>query len=249
MITDSFVKDSPPITSPEAFIGRRPHLFDTFILTFSHEIMDHALSAFSCETVDHIGSVRGKTPIYAFTHNGNRFGLFQIFVGASMAANAVIELNAFSGATNFVMFGSCGSLDGEKTRGKYIVPTKAYRDEGTSYHYAPPADYIDIKNADKVASIFEELGVPCVKGGVWTTDAFYRETVAEMEKRRSEGCVAVDMELSGVQAVCDFHGFELYDFLSSGDVLDAPVYTPEGLHEANHDLEKLYLALKIAERL
>ena len=31
-----------------------------------------------------------------------------------------------------------------------MVPTDAYRDEGTSYHYAPASDYIEIKNADVV---------------------------------------------------------------------------------------------------
>ena len=51
------------------------------------------------------------------------------------------------------MFGSCGSLEGERTRGKYIVPTEAYRGEGASYYYAPPADYIAIKTADKLAAI------------------------------------------------------------------------------------------------
>lgn len=43
-----------------------------------------------------------------------------------------------------------------------------------------------------------------------------------MEKRKSEGCIAVEMECAGVQAVCDFRGLELYNFLFSGDLLDAP---------------------------
>ena len=81
------------------------------------------------------------------------------------------------------------------------------------------------------------------------TDAFYRETRALTEARRAEGCIAVEMELAGVQAVCDFHGFELYDFLVTGDVLDAPEYRIAALHSANHDLDKLWIALEIAKRI
>jgi purine-nucleoside phosphorylase len=93
------------------------------------------------------------------------------------------------------------------------------------------------------------LRLPYVKGRVWTTDAFYRETRDQVAARQKEGCIAVDMEVSGVQAVCDFHGFELYDFLVTGDILDAPVYENEGLQSANHDLDKLDIALEIAKRI
>ena len=130
-----------------------------------------------------------------------------------------------------------------------MIPSEAYRDEGLSYHYAPPADYIRIRNADRLAEIFSELGLPWVKGRVWTTDAVYRETRNKVKARQAEGCIAVEMELAGVQAVCDFHGFELWDFLVTGDVLDAPQYDPSGLPGANHDLDKLWIALEIAKRI
>lgn len=68
-----------------------------------------------------------------------------------------------------------------------------------------------------------------------------------MEQRKQEGCLAVEMELAGLQAVCDYHGFELYDFLVTGDVVDQQDYTPEGLYEANHSMDKFYVALEIAE--
>ena len=43
-----------------------------------------------------------------------------------------------------------------------MVPTEAYRDEGTSYHYAPASDYITVKNSDKVAAFMEQAGLPIV---------------------------------------------------------------------------------------
>lgn len=74
----------------------------------------------------------------------------------------------------FILFDSAGSLDKEKTKEKYVIPYEAYRDEGMSYHYAPPQNYIQIKNVEVIEDIFRTLDLPYVKGRVWTTDAIYR---------------------------------------------------------------------------
>ena len=58
-----------------------------------------------------------------------------------------------------------------------------------SYHYAPPADYIKIRNADSLARLFSDKGHPYVEGRVWTTDAIYRETRGQVEQRKQEGCL------------------------------------------------------------
>lgn len=100
-----------------------------------------------------------------------------------------------------------------------------------------------------VKAIFDELKLPNVLGKVWTTDAIYRETKAKFDARKREGCIAVEMELAGVQAVCDFYGWELYDFLVTGDVLDQEVYDVSGLADANHNMDKLYVAIEMAKRI
>ena len=97
--------------------------------------------------------------------------------------------------------------------------------------------------------LFIEKKFPYVTGRVWTTDALYRETRDQVRKRKAEGCLAVEMELAGVQAVCDFHGWSLYDYLITGDVLDTPEYSHEGLSGANHTLTHFDLAMEIAKRL
>lgn len=170
-------------------------------------------------------------------------------IGSALAGGTVAEVNHITGATRFVMFGSCGSLDADKTTGKFIVPTQAYRGEGLSYYFAEAQDYINIKNSDRLAEIFSEIKVPYVQGRIWTTDSMLRETVNLVNKRKSEGCIAVEMEVAGVQAVCDFYGFELYDFLAAGDVLVEGDYTIDELSDANHNLDKLLVALQIIERI
>lgn len=113
----------------------------------------------------------------------------------------------------------------------------------------PASDYIAIENASKVADIFASCNIPYVEGRVWTTDAIFRETKNLFQKRRAEGCIAVEMELAGVQAVCTFHTLELYNFLMTGDILDQPDYEVGELCMANHSLAKFAIALLIAEKI
>ena len=153
----------------------------------------------------------------------------------------------------FIMFGGAGCLDKDIARGKIMIPTEAYRDEGTSYHYAPAADYITLKNSHIVADFMKEANIPCVLGKTWTTDAIYRETRGNYEKRKQDGCIAVEMECAAVQAVCDFRGVELYNFLKSGDLLDAPKWDPRydfgggcSQHGSQHDPRYFLMALELA---
>ena len=37
-------------------------------------------------------------------------------------------------------------------------------------------------------------------------------------------CIAVEMELAGVQSVCDFDNLKLYAFFEAGDILDTNGY-------------------------
>ena len=248
MITDSFDNNSKAVISPESF---RPKEFfaDTAILTFSHEIIDAVLAKYPHEQVSKIQGVNGQNPVWLVHAEGISFILYMVAMSSALAATDVIELNCYTGPYRFIIFGSAGSLDSNATQGRYVIPTEAYRDEGMSYHYAPPADYIKIKNAQKIVYLFEQLRIPYVSGRVWTTDALYRETIDQINKRKNEGCIAVEMELAGVQAVCDFHGFELYSFLQTGDSLDKEDYSPDGLYEANHSIEKFDIALEIAKNI
>ena len=249
MITDSFDNKTEPILSLRDFYGEPGSGHEICLVIFSKVVFEHILASFACEKTAHIASCGGGTDIYSLHYDGMDIAFYLSQTGSVMAAQWVIEANYLTGARKFIMFGSAGSLDEEKTTGKFVIPTEAYRDEGMSYHYAPPSDYITIRNHERLAGLFDELSLPHVEGRIWTTDAFCRETVGQIAKRRAEGCIAVEMEVAGVQAVCDFHSFELYDFLVTGDVLSTTEYRVEGLHAANHSLDKLYIALEIAKRI
>ena len=249
MIIHSYDDKTEPIIGLRDFYGERGSGYKTCVATFSKVIFEALLEMSDKKEIARVGSANGGVPIYSLVSGGEKIAFYMCPVSSTMAAQTFIEANWLTGAKNLVLFGSCGSLAPEATDGKFIIPTEAYRDEGMSYHYAPPADYIKIRNADRLAAIFDELGLPYVKGRVWTTDAMLRETKGLLAARRSEGCIAVEMEAAGVQAVCDFYGFELWDFLAAGDVLSENEYRVEGLSAANHSLDKLFIALEVAKRI
>ena len=151
-----------------------------------------------------------------------------------------------------VIFGTCGTLDRSIPRNKLIVPTAAYRDEGTSYHYMEPSDYLEMQKHKTVCEILDLLGVGYVVGKTWTTDAFYRETMEEIDLRRSEGCIAVEMELSACQAVSNYAGIDLYAFLYRADNLDADSWEKgqrDSLLSKDERLKILNVAFEIAKRI
>lgn len=249
MIIDSYDVNSEPIVKLEHFYGEKRHLVKKCILLFSKIIYEYMLETFPCRQIAEVSACNGNIPVWSFEYEGETIAFYLTPIGSTLAAGTLAEVNHLTGASIFIMFGSCGSLNKEATDGKFIVPTQAYRGEGLSYYFAKPQDYIKIKNADKLVEFFTEWKLPYVQGRVWTTDCMLRETVNLVNKRKQEGCIAVEMELAGVQAICDFYKFELYNFLVSGDVLIEGSYETDGLSAANHDLDKLFLALQIARSI
>lgn len=193
----------------------------------------------------------GRTiPVYKLQWRGHEIGIFHTMMGGP-AAVCLQESVLARGCRKLLYYGNCGVLCKEIAAGHLIVPSAAYRDEGTSYHYLPAGDYVEIPTCRRMAEIMEELHLPCVTGRVWTTDAFYRETRRNMEARRAEGCIAVDMECASVMAAGQFRGAEIYQFLYADDCLDGEAWDPRTLGarpDSTHE-EYLRLALEIAVRL
>ena len=82
------------------------------------------------------------------------------------------------------------------------------RGEGTSYAYLPPSLYVE-GDAELVAAVATELwrsGIEAIRGGVWTTDAPFRETRAAIAAAQAEGLKAVEMEVAGLYAFAQARG-------------------------------------------
>lgn len=249
MITNTF--DPNPTAKLNPFINQDAIKVDACIITFSYIIEKFVTEAYDCEKIGESKSVTGNTPIYLIKYNNKKFAFFKSFVGAPAAAASVEDTRAVFSTDKYVLFGGCGCLDREIARGKVMIPTSAYRDEGTSYHYAPAADYIEIPGYTEVEAFMKDNEIPYVTGKTWTTDAIFRETDDNFAKRKADGCISVEMECAGVQAVCAFRGLKLFVFFTSGDLLDSPKWdmrAKEGqIKDTQHDSGHFDIAIGLAD--
>lgn len=251
MITDTFDNVTEEIIKVHR--NKDAKKVDVCILTFSHVILKYVLENYECSKIGDLYSANGANPVYGFEYEGKYFAVYMSYVGAPGCVGDMEDTLALINTDKYVVFGGAGCLNKEIARGKVMVPTAAYRDEGTSYHYAPASDYITVKNADAVASFMEAAGLPFVKGKTWTTDAIYRETRGNFEKRKNEGCISVEMECAAVQAMCDFRNLNAYFFFTSGDLLDAPEWDARmkknQMKHTQHDAGHFDIALELARHI
>ena len=152
MITDCYDISTEPMMTLKDFYGEPQHLVDICLIIFSIEIHNHLLHTYECEQIAVLRSCNGNTPVYKLNYKGIEVAFYLTAIGSAMASGLCHDTSWVTGATKFIMFGSCGSLDREQTEGKFIIPTESYRGEGCSYYYAPPADYITIRSSAKLSA-------------------------------------------------------------------------------------------------
>ena len=141
------------------------------------------------------------TDLYAFTHEGARFGVIGCAVGAAFAVLVAEELFA-SGCELLISVTSAGQIARIGDPPYFVLIEKALRDEGTSYHYLPPADFSHI--APELLSMLGDAFLPAPVavhcGATWTTDAPFRETATAIGRCRDLGVMAVEMEAAALYA-------------------------------------------------
>lgn len=159
--------------------------------------------------IHHIYEIRYKRKRLSFLHPG---------VGAPHAA-AMLEQSIALGCKKFIVCGGAGVIEKNLHVGHVIVPTSAIRDEGTSYHYLPPAR--EIKSSPKAVAAIEQIlmqkGIKYELSKTWTTDAPYRETKKKVQLRCREGCLTVEMEAAALFSIAQFRGVTLGQILYAGD--------------------------------
>lgn len=173
-----------------------------------------------------VSMITGDFPIWVGEHRGVPVALAEVPVGAP-AAVIVFEHLLLFGVRAAVATGCCGGLI-HFEEGEFVVPTRALRDEGTSYHYLPASRwvYLDSGLRQACALAVEAAGLAVVAGATWTTDAFLRETPAVIAARRDEGCQVVDMECAALAAAAQFRGARFAQIL----------FTADTLADADHDV-------------
>lgn len=219
------------VLKPEYTVMQSTEAFPEIVLAeFSYQMIQNIVKKYNGHIINEIQAVTGNVPIYKFTYNGKDVGIYNTMIGAPAAA-ACLEDVIQMGAKKIMFCGECGVLDKEIADGKIIIPEVAVRDEGTSYHYYPSSDEIEMDphSVEVIESTLSDLKVPYIKGKIWTTDASYRETVSKVHNRREMGCIAVDMECSAMIAVAKLRKVQFAQFVYACDNLDSDVWDRRGL--------------------
>ena len=148
------------------------------------------------------------TNMYSFKIDDFRCGIIPRTIGGPYAV-LIAEQMRVSGAQVIIGLTSAGRLSPSMSLPSLVVATGAIRDEGTSYHYLPPAEVVDVpcELANILASELKVLPLPVLSGILWTTDAPYRETESQLSNHAKAGVLAVEMQAASLFAFSAAHGF------------------------------------------
>lgn len=150
-------------------------------------------------------------------------------VGAPFAVLVAEQLFA-SGCRLLVSLTSAGQIVPAGRLPYFVIIDRALRDEGTSYHYAVPAEFApaDPGLVAMASRALAERGLDAVVGASWTTDAPFRETADAIASARSKGVLAVEMEAAA-----------LYTFArATGVAVLCLAHVTNTMGQADEDFEK-----------
>ncbi len=159
----------------------------------------------------HVQSVRAARPepdwacyhttLLSWDSAQGRIGIVPYTVGAAFAVLVAEQLFA-SGCRLLINLTSAGQLADLGPPPYFVVIDRALRDEGTSYHYAPPSEYSHADPAliDALWPALSTATGSLHRGGSWTTDAPFRETEAAIAAQRARGLLLVEMETAALYA-------------------------------------------------
>jgi uridine phosphorylase len=153
------------------------------------------------------------TVLETFVQDEIEFGLIGRVVGAPFAVLVAEELFA-CGCQLLISITSAGQILPVGQPPYMVLIDKALRDEGTSYHYLPPAPYsaLDQTLREMLSAHWDHKRLPLHIGAGWTTDAPFRETEALIAQRRAEGILAVEMEAAALYALAEARQFQIICF-------------------------------------
>ena len=189
------------------------------VFAFAGDAVDRYAEAHSAKVVGYFDSITKQYPVYEIVVDGQEICLMQAPAGAPAAAQILDWLISY-GVREVISCGSCGVLT-DLEEDTFLIPYKALRDEGTSYHYLPPARFVDISMTARAAieKTMNDQNLFHREVITWSTDGFYRETKKKVEHRKSEGCEAVEMECAALAACAESRSAVFGELLFTADTL------------------------------
>ena len=220
---------------------------------FSRHLFYDVVEKFSCKEVGYVSCANVEREIFILRYKDIEITFFMAGVSGPWISCDIEQLST-QGVEKFIIFGNCGVLDSSIEDCSIIIPTKGFREEGTSYHYLPESDTVDMnpKYIDEFIEILNEYNFDHTKGYTWTTDAFFRETPDKIKYFKENGAVCVEMEGTVIASVCKRLNLDYFTFYYAGDNLDSVEWDERSLHGLSNFDKKtqvMTLALELALKL
>ncbi|MFW6014342.1 MAG: nucleoside phosphorylase [Candidatus Nanoarchaeia archaeon] len=165
-------------------------------------------------------------------------------IGAPTTIALFEELIAY-GVKNFISIGNAGGISADVNIGDIVVCEKAIRDEGVSYHYVPASKYAQSSlNMTRILKeVLSNKNIDFCSGVSWTTDAFFRETIEEVEHYQKEDVLTVEMEASALFAVAEYRNVNISVLFTISDSLAKLKWDPKWhAPEVKYSYKKLFEA-------
>ena len=193
--------DNPQAVIMPTHEGLDVHLPEKCVYAFLEDEIDRFAKAAGAKQVASFVSATKIYPVYVLEHQREEICLAQAPVGSAPAAQFMDWLIGY-GVKKIISAGSCGVLV-DMEENAFLIPTKALRDEGTSYHYVAPSRFIEVDRLALTAieTVLKQASIPYQEVMTWSTDGFYRETPDKVAYRIEEGCSVVEMECASLAAV------------------------------------------------
>jgi len=143
------------------------------------------------------------------------------------ATAVVIEELAAIGVERIVAVDLAASLSPEVRSGTVFLTSDAICADGTSPHYAA-SGVVEVGPdlSARLAAALARRNVPFTAGRVWSTDAVYRETAAEVRRSAAQGALVADMETAALLACGRALGVQAASALVVADTLFEEEWRP-----------------------
>ena len=242
---------SRPIVTPQEHVAyfRQQGLIPDFpipesvIFCYEGNLLNRITKA---EKVEQVHGVGGG--FYLLTETDNRVAVSGNNGIGAPGVSMLLEIYIELGVKRFINVGIAGGLQTTSHIGDVVVCTSAIRDEGVSYHYLedPSAPALPSENlTDALKQTLKYDGIRYTQGPTWTIDAFFRETVGEIQHYQQEGVVTVEMEAAALFAISTLRGVDMASGFVISDLIGELVWHPQILAQETHEsLFRLYQAAR-----
>lgn len=212
-------KDPKAVIEPD--YEKQPFKFHSKLLFafVPKEDIDNFLEQVPHKVLGSYDTISFQPDIYEIERNGEYFTLCQAPLGGPASVQLLDWLISY-GVNQVLTVGNAGALT-DLPENEMLLVKRAIRDEGTSFHYMEPGQFIDLNQnfLKQVEDVLATLNLKYDEITTWTTDGFFRETPKKVAHFRQLGAATVEMECASLAACAQFRKVDFAQILFTADTL------------------------------